>query len=101
MLERLTTGSYRNYVVVKLRARASGAYRLAWASLSGTPLANVRAAFHYVRHDRTIRPVDLLDLEGLTELETAEVLGCAVGTVKSRLARARAALRQTLRDWAP
>ena len=32
VVRRVTTGSYRNYVLVKLRARASGAYRLAWES---------------------------------------------------------------------
>ncbi|MFF5990203.1 ATP-dependent helicase [Prauserella flavalba] len=44
------------------------AYRLAWAGLSGAPLEKVRAAFHYVRPDRTVRPVDLLDADGLREL---------------------------------
>ncbi|MGN9784863.1 ATP-dependent helicase [Nonomuraea sp. ZG12] len=44
------------------------AYRLAWAQLAGVPLENVGAAFHYVRANRTVRPVDLLDAAGLVAL---------------------------------
>jgi DNA helicase-2/ATP-dependent DNA helicase PcrA len=44
------------------------AYRLAWSALAGVPLDKVRAAFYYVRQDRTVRPADLLDADGLKEL---------------------------------
>ncbi|MFD9735131.1 ATP-dependent helicase [Umezawaea sp. NPDC059074] len=44
------------------------AYRLAWASLAGADVDSVRAAFHYVQHDHTLRPTDLLDADGLRAL---------------------------------
>lgn len=43
-------------------------YRLAWHHLSGTPLHRIRAAFHYVGANTTVRPADLLDEDGIREL---------------------------------
>ncbi|WP_328613834.1 ATP-dependent helicase [Amycolatopsis sp. NBC_00355] len=44
------------------------AYRMAWAALKNVPVEQVRAAFHYVRANHTIRPADLLDAEGIRRL---------------------------------
>jgi len=57
------TKAERDAVAVQLAA-----YRLAWAALADVPLHKVRAAFYYVRHDRTVRPADLLNADGLRDL---------------------------------
>lgn len=62
------TGSVPDAARLRPLAVQLAAYRLAWASLSGTPLEKVRAAFHYVRDDHTLSPVDLLDADGLRDL---------------------------------
>lgn len=65
---------------VAVRAEQAGALRKAIASLS----------------DKLRSVVVLHDVEGLSQEEVAEILGVPVGTVKSRVSRARAELRSIL-----
>jgi len=46
------------------------AYRLGWSRLTGVPVEQVSAGFHYVAAGVTVRPVDLLDEAGLLGLVT-------------------------------
>ena len=62
---RRPTGAAAEAAAVQLAA-----YRLAWAVLAGVPVARVRAGFHYVGDDVTVRPADLLDAGGLATLVT-------------------------------
>jgi DNA helicase-2/ATP-dependent DNA helicase PcrA len=60
---RPSTGAAAEAAAVQLAV-----YRLAWHHLSGVPLERIRAAFHYVAVNRTVRPADLLDHEGIVSL---------------------------------
>ena len=60
---RRRTGADATAAAVQLAA-----YRLAWPHLTGVPLDRIRAAFHYVAADVTVRPADLLDEPGLAAL---------------------------------
>jgi DNA helicase-2/ATP-dependent DNA helicase PcrA len=46
-------------------------YRLAYSKLHSIPLENISAAFHYIPANLTIRPADILDVDGIKALISA------------------------------
>lgn len=59
------TGEPAGRAAADARAVQLAVYRLAWARLQGIPVEHVEAAFFYASTGRTVRPVDLIDAEGL------------------------------------
>ncbi|BEL11449.1 hypothetical protein Q0Z83_096400 [Actinoplanes sichuanensis] len=62
------TGRRPSGVEAEAAAVQLSAYRIAWASLAGVPVRRVRAGFHYVREQVTVRPADLMDAADLAAL---------------------------------
>jgi len=79
-------------------------YRPADNPLDGDMLENI--ALQEIREAIDALPpelsnaVTLCDIEGFTYAEIADITGCPVGTVRSRIARARAKLMRTLQKHA-
>jgi RNA polymerase sigma-70 factor, ECF subfamily len=70
------------------------------ATESARLVARVRAEVARLPFRRR-QAVTLVDLEGFSYAEVGEILSIPIGTVMSRLCRARAALRERLLDAAP
>jgi RNA polymerase sigma-70 factor (ECF subfamily) len=66
------------------------------AYLEGTFDASVEASLAALAPD-ALRVIELVDLAGLSYADAAEVLGVPIGTVMSRLHRARRRIREDLR----
>lgn len=67
------TGDLPTPEILRRNAVQLAVYRIAWARLQGCPVSSVRAAFHYVRCGRTVRPDVLLRADEVAELMASPV----------------------------
>jgi len=81
------------------RGATEGWDQVALEQLRYLAAADLERALATLPHE--LRFIVLLDAQGFSEAEVADIARCAPGTVKSRLSRARARLRAVLRGGAP
>jgi len=62
------TGRPKTGVDAEIASVQLAVYRLAWHYLTGVPLERIRAGFHYVGANVTVRPDTLLDHDALVAL---------------------------------
>lgn len=110
-LHRITTNLFLDQARRKQRIKMdalSAAPESVWGSSTGPEElhddleldADVAAALRALSPEQRVAVV-LCDIEGLSYEEIAEVLDVKLGTVRSRIARGRAALREALAHRAP
>jgi len=78
------TGSAKSGDELANAAIQLAVYRLAFAEIEGVPIDHVRAAFHYVSSEDTVRPSDLLDYDGLLALIHRVPLASEISTPNGR-----------------
>ncbi|GEL95692.1 RNA polymerase sigma factor SigE [Cellulomonas composti] len=112
-LHRITTNLFLDQVRRRARIRMDAMGDSADRFVSGDQLAAPERAFEHGNLDRDIQhalddlppeyraAVVLCDIEGLSYEEIAVTLGIKLGTVRSRIHRARARLRESLEHRAP
>ncbi|MBP6965069.1 MAG: sigma-70 family RNA polymerase sigma factor [Armatimonadetes bacterium] len=82
-------------VTLEVPDRAEGPEAIA---LSGELDAKMQAALSTIPEDFRLAVI-LCDIEGLSYEEISEIMGCSIGTVRSRLHRGRKLLREKLKPY--
>ncbi|MEN9736050.1 MAG: hypothetical protein RL129_760 [Actinomycetota bacterium] len=67
------TGKVKHGDDLEVAAIQLAMYRLAYAKLTGIPIEKISGAFHYVGHNQTVRPADLLSAQELEEIITSNL----------------------------